>query len=196
MKLLQPVTNFDQLNYVRNQVKKVVTALPGPDDILMIKQPGWIAIPCESSDHLELDDCDRLQHTVSEFGYQNMIGVALESMVEGNEGVLLPVTVEAIEEFNSLYSFYWCALYAGKPDWIILFTKLDYFVIAGPESFVHKFIGCDFSEAFDSFYNYLSTETYQPLKEHMMDVYRHLVVDYPKAMPGEVVILRNHPSTK
>ncbi|MBW4488782.1 MAG: hypothetical protein KME12_13430 [Trichocoleus desertorum ATA4-8-CV12] len=194
IRFLQPLTTSGNLDVARKQIEKVVIALPGSDDVSMIKQPGWVAIPCESSDHFDHDDCVRLWQTVSEYGYQNMIGVALESMAgnEGFEGVLLPTTLEAIEEFDSLYSFYWCALYAGKPDWMILFTKLDYFVIAGSESFVRKLVGCEFDEAFNTFHDYLLDESYQPLKEHLTDVYQHLLHDYPRAAPGEVVILREH----
>jgi hypothetical protein len=192
---LQPLTTPNELDIAREQIESVVVALPGKDDVLMVKQSDWVAVPCESSDHFEQDDCVRLWHTALEHGYQEMIGLALESMVEGNEGyegVRVPTTLEAIEEFDSLYSFYWCVLYAGKPDWVILFTKLDYFVIAGPQDLVRRFIGCELSEAFDKFYNYLSDESYQPLKEHMTDVYCHLLHDYPKAAPGEIVVLREH----
>lgn len=72
-------------------------------------------------------------------------------------------------------------VYAGEPDWVIVFTKLNYLVITGKKSFVQQVLGCEIDEAFREFYDFLSDYSdSDSLKKILLSVYHRLLYTYPQ----------------
>jgi hypothetical protein len=195
LEYLEAITNSTDLKNLYDVMTNVLRVSPGPDDVFLKRMKDWIVVPCESNDHFSDDECQRIAQAALNSGTFQSIGLALETMVEGedsHQAVALTVSSDAIEEFDNLYSFYWCVLFDREMNWLICCTKLDYFLVAGKKEFVEDALGRNSDESFDDFQQYLMLESYQPLKEHLESVYHQCRYQYQIAESGTFVDIRKH----
>jgi hypothetical protein len=149
---------------------------------LLIKQNGWVAVCAYEG-----------------FGGENMFEVltdpayscgGLKSVTwDMLEPIVLKIqpTEKGIQEF-----FYnrlgWTILFAGNPDWMILFpAPEDFWLIAGKPDFVEKILGSSIDEGFASFDALISGSRY--LTDKGREYYSRLVHQlreiYPNLKVGE-----------
>ena len=75
----------------------------------------------------------------------------------------IPVSSEGIEEFNRCCDAFWFAIFSGEPDWLILCTELDFYIVAGEESFVRQFFECIAEDAFIAFAEFISENSWSEI---------------------------------
>ncbi len=173
---LQPVLNDEEVNKLRSKLSKVITGCGEKNEVMLKKQANWVAVPVESGDHFSDEDIKKLLQAILEHGYKEIVAVAFEFLKAFPPAFVVPATTEAIEEFDWKCGHFWFTLYAGKPDWVIICTKLDYLVIFGKISFIQKFLGCEIDEAFREFYDFLSDYSdSDSLKKILLSVYHRLL---------------------
>ncbi|MCP2729465.1 hypothetical protein [Limnofasciculus baicalensis] len=185
-----PVVNSESVNEIQKKLSKVVD-ISREDNLLLIKQSGWVAVPVESGDHFSGDDRDKLLDCVLEYGYREIIAVPLEKLNDFPAAFIIPSTAESVEEFNRKCGGFWFAIFAGKPDWVILCTKLDYLVITGKPSFVRQFLGSEIDEAFSLFYKFASDCTYESVtwQNRLFFLLEQLKTEYPSAEADRAIDL-------
>ena len=185
-----PVVNSESVGEIQKKLSKVVD-ISSEDNLWIIKQSSWVAVPVESGDHFSPDDRDKLLDGILEYGYPEIIAVPLETLNDFPAAFTIPSTPEAVEEFNRKCGGFWFAIFAGEPDWIILCTKLDYLVIAGQPSFVRQFLGGEIDEGFSLFHKFASDCTYESVawQNRLFFVLKQLKTEYPSADPGTAISL-------
>ncbi|HEY9851765.1 MAG TPA: hypothetical protein V6D28_19995 [Leptolyngbyaceae cyanobacterium] len=187
---LQPVLNDEEVNKLRSKLNKVITGCGDQNEVMLKKKANWVAVPVESGDHFSDDDIKKLLQAILEHGYEEMIAIAFEKLKAFPPAFVVPATTEAIEEFDFKCAPFWFTMYAGEPDWAIICTKLNYFVLFGKESFVKKVLGCELDEAFGEFYDFLSDYCdSDPLKKILLSVYHRLLYAYPRVEHETIIKL-------
>ena len=126
---LQPVLNDEDVNKLRSKLNKVIMGWGDENKVMLNKQAEWVAVPVESGDHFYGDDIEKLLQANLEHGYGEMTAVTFETLKGFPPAFVVPATTEALEEFDYKCAPFWITLYAGEPDWVIVFTKLNYQIL-------------------------------------------------------------------
>lgn len=197
-KFLHPVSNFNEvgkihenlswvLRYTQNEARLV--------DITLFKKEGWTAVPVERYTHITCLDQKQLHQIFIKRGYTKLLAVALDPMGSHASVYALPVTIEAIEEFNRLWGAFNCTLFTGEPSWIIISTDSQFDVIAGPQDFIHQLLGCSADEAFSKFLTFITNHPMvEQQRTHLRSVYQLLQDQYSSAVEGSEFHLINPPT--
>lgn len=203
-KHLKPMSKINKANCFLQKLEKIAFRLSDKDCVSLIKKSGWVAVPVESADHFSENEEKRLLSVVQKNGYEKLVAIPFEYIKNFPLVSVVPVTADAIAELNWEFSFLWLALFAGEPDWVIIGTKENYFIILGSPDFVRDFLGCEITEAFSEFYEFLSDYSdSNPLKGYLLSVYNDLYTIYPQLESGsilcvgesKVVVSSNSPPT-
>jgi hypothetical protein len=157
---IHPVSDSRLISEIREKANAVVNFV-NEDDVKIFAKPNWFVVPVESGDHFCGDDQENLLTTLLQLEYSEIVAVPLENIIGFPPAFIIPVTHEAIEEFNRKCGFFWFAIFSGNPDWMILATKLDYMVVAGESEFIYGFFGFKPSECFSKFSEFATQCTYE-----------------------------------
>lgn len=189
-KHLKPISRINQTDCFVQKLKKVAFRLSDKDRVNLIKKSGWVAVPVESADHFSESEEGKLLSVIQENDCEELIAIPFERVKNFPLVSVVPATAEGIAELNWEFSFLWLTLFAGEPDWVIIGTKDNYFIIAGTPNFVRNFLGCEINEAFSEFYEFLSDyRDSDPLKEYLLSVYNDLHTIYPQLESGSILCI-------
>lgn len=160
----------------------------GIEEIALVKQPGWTAVPVESSSHFDLEFQTRLQQVMSERGTQNIFAVLIETPETKPAAYKIPTTLDGIEEFHLTCAASNCALFAEDLDWVIVCTVDEYFILAGQESFVFELMLPSADLAFTEFEAYIKNLNWSEpfnsqLKTHL-NLVQSTLKNYRQFQPG------------
>lgn len=186
---IRPITTsqeIEQAEEILSWVVRYSNPKTKPFEVTLFKQEGWVAVPVQKYSHIVLMNQEQLQQVVLAHGYTEMVSVALDVWGYSPTIYAVPTTVEGIEEFNRLWSPFTCALFAGKPDWVIIFVDDVFDVVAGTVDFIRQLLGCEIEEGFTRFSDFMASyhllvESY---KEHLVLVHNNLQNNYPSAEVG------------
>ena len=189
-KFVDPIVDPTRISNFFEKLNEVAFRLSKDDSIRLRKRDGWVAVPVESADHFTESEEKKLLSVIQKNGYEELIAMPFERLKDFPLVSIVPATAEGIAEVNWEFSHFWLALFAGEPDWIVLGTKGDYFVVAGPLDFVRDFLGCEINEAFSEFYEFLSNYLdSDPLKGYFLSVYNDLHTIYPQLESGSILCI-------
>ena len=158
----------------------------GIEELALVKQPGWIAVPIESNFDLEFEL--RLQRMMSERGTQNLFAVLIETPETKPVAYKIPTTLDGIDEFNLECGALNCALFAEDLDWVMVCTVDEYYIVAGQESFVSKLVLPGADRAFAEFEVYIENLSWsEPFKSKLkthLNLVKNTLKDYRQLQPG------------
>lgn len=187
-KFLNPIIDPDRASAFLQKLNRIAFRLNDDDCIRLIKQNGWVAVPVESADHLSESEEERLLSVIQKKGYEELIAIPFENLKDFPLVSVAPATAEGIAELNWEFSFFWLALFAGEPDWVILGTKSNYFIVAGSPDFVCDFLDCGINDAFSEFYEFFSAYSDSDLlRGYLLSVYNDLHAIYPQLESGSIL---------
>jgi hypothetical protein len=168
-----------------NQVMQKVPPYPfgGSYKNVLIKQPGWSAV-CA---HEELRDLSLIFRTIREYGYTELKAVSwdlLEPRV-----MKVQATDQGMQSFR-YERIAWTILFAGNPDWMILFPgPHDFWLMAGKSDIIEKFLECTMEEAFSSVDEMIAESKLLGDKgrEYLSYLLHQLREVYPSAQVGDAI---------
>jgi hypothetical protein len=149
----------------------------------LIKQEGWIGV-CA---HENKRDLRAVLDTIQRHKYADFI--AIEWNMLEPRAMKVPSTPEGMDQFHS-QNLHWMMLFAGKPDWIILFVNpLDFWLVAGTPDFVEEVLTCPPDEAFSELEEIVAESTFftDVGRAHFSHLIHQLRFVYPAAQPGEAI---------
>jgi len=138
-KLLRPVHDATTVDAFKRAYVPLIES--GHLSRKVLAARAWIAVPVESGCHFTPADAERMAHAMREDGLETCIAMLTETLVGIEPMVAVPTTVEGLLEFSWLYGHFGWVLGATSPTWAVLCTVEDYYVIAGPKSFVMRALG-------------------------------------------------------
>ncbi|MDY6784118.1 MAG: hypothetical protein SW833_16485 [Cyanobacteriota bacterium] len=186
---LKPIVQPDKANVFLQRFEKIAFRAKNKERFCLSKQNGWVAVPVESADHFSESEEERLLSVTQKNGYEKLIAILFEDLKNFPPVSTIPTTAEGIAELNWEFSHFWLALFAGEPDWVIIGTKSNYFIVAGSPDFVRDFLGCEINDAFSEFYEFLLDylDSSDPLGEYLLSVYNDLRTIYPQLESGSIL---------
>lgn len=188
MDFLRPVSIPEEVNKVHEILSRVVRR-SSEGDILLTKQAGWVAVPVESYSHITDLNQEQMQQTFLACGYRDLLAVALEPLLEFPSVLLVPATVEGIEEFNRQCGHFNFALFAGAPDWVIIRTLTEFDVVSGSVEFVSQLLNSEIESAFSRFQEFAENfpDSMISIKEYLLLIEKYLHDNYPHAEVGSSI---------
>ncbi|MEL6161082.1 MAG: hypothetical protein AAFQ40_06960 [Cyanobacteria bacterium J06623_5] len=184
------------------QLKNVValsSRQDGSPTVSLLKQTGYIVAPVIHKGTLTQDILKTIFEAAKTTGQPSMTAIGLYS-AEELHCYAIPMTFEGLDELRSTScSVVNFVLYAGAPDWLVIFDDQLY-VAYGPPAFVNALVG-DVGQAYqdlESKINALAAEfqgdipSYVAQEIERMGSYLDSALiklgeDYPKAQAGELV---------
>jgi hypothetical protein len=163
---IRPIESSDKIAEYHQIIGRLLGTVYSEQELWIRKEKQWIAVVANDSSVGEEFDV-RLVATLTAYGYSEVIAVAWENLLNFPHAFVIPTTLEAIEEFNGKF-----VLFAGKPDWLILLTRLDYLIIAGQPKFVREVLGCEPEQAFNGIQGMSESEYIDPV---VRKYYAHLL---------------------
>lgn len=166
----------------------------GIEQIALVKQNEWIAVPVESYSHFTPDFRERLQNITSEQGVENIFAVLIETPETNPGAYKIPTTSEGIAEFNLVCGALNCALFAEDLNWVIVCTVDEYYIVAGQEPLVLQLLLASLERAVAEFevyvknINWIDPPDDDNVKRHLSWV-QSVLNDYRQLQPGSSVSL-------
>lgn len=186
---IRPIESLDKIAEYRQIIGRLLGTIYSEQELWIRKEEQWIAVVANDSSVGEEFDV-RLVATLAAYGYSEIIAVAWENLLNFPHAFVIPTTLEAVEEFNGKNPGFLFVLFAGKPDWLIFLTRLDYLIIASQPRFVHEVLGCEPEQAFNGIQGMSESEYIDPVvRKHYAHLLNQLQVLYPQAKPGTVIDL-------
>ena len=184
---IKPLEITKQAAEVIDKVQGLVRT-NGKDRIAIVKKQGWIAIPVETGYHLSPEEQGKLHLVLQRRKISCFYAVAMEQLSNFPKAFSIPASSEGIEEFNRCCGAFLFTIFSGKLDWLVLCTELDFYIVAGEESFVQQFLGCSVEDAFLEFSDFISDDSWSELmKSKLVRLYKTLKGEYFKWDPGQFV---------
>ncbi|MGI0495554.1 hypothetical protein ACN4EG_27575 [Alkalinema pantanalense CENA528] len=154
---MQPITDTETLIEYHEQISRVMLGIYS-DKLLFVKQRGWVAsLPFNDFRGGE-DYKERFTQALARRGYSEFKALYWEVFKNEPPGFAIPATLAGVQEcILKLVPGSLCVLFAGKPDWLIFLTQLNYMVIAGAPDFVTEVLGCLVETGFESLQDYLTS---------------------------------------
>jgi hypothetical protein len=150
------------------------------------KREGWVAIPVESVAHFGRHHVQRLHNAWREYGCGVASAVLLEPLRGVPEVKEIVTTVEGLTEFSRSFAHFNVVLVTASPNAAVICTTDDYFVVAGPESFVTVAVGGAIAEAYERFASFFSHPAWtEKARSFFSSVFTALRDEYPLLEAGE-----------
>jgi hypothetical protein len=108
---------------------------------------NWIAAPVESALHFSDSDAQSISKAASDRGIEYVFAVATEGIEESISCFKISMTSDGLLTFSKQCSHFNYILFPRNESFAILCTVDDYFLVAGPESFVADVVGMPVSDA-------------------------------------------------
>ena len=150
----------------------------------LIKRRNWVAV-CF---HECLIDFSQISSAFQKYGYETVIALSWDEADQS--GFVIPTDEESMSGCFFGVGTIACVIFAGEPDWLILYERtLDYLIICGEKDFVEEVLGCDINEAFESIEEVISESRFisDIGKGHFRDLLYKLRVLYPQAQLGDEI---------
>ncbi len=184
-----------------NRVVSLAASEEGSPSVALLKQDGFVAAPVIHKGTLSSEIIETIFNAVQTTGQASMTAVGLYS-AEEQHCYEMPMTLAALNELRGtscgVINF---VLYAGEPDWLVLFDNQLY-IAYGSQAFVTALVGdIDAAlEAVETRLNQLKTEAQgnvpsyakqeiERMSEYLEAALGKLVNDYAKAEVGDRVFI-------
>jgi len=119
-----------------------------------LEEQDWLVVPIESGQHFDNKDAERLANAAAALGVTKLRAVLLEDLVGVGDDMEVDATEEGLLSFSREYAHFNFALLPEDYSFAVSCTTADYFLVAGPRSFVEIATGKKISQArsdFDTF---------------------------------------------
>ncbi len=119
-----------------------------------LKEQGWLVVPVESGQHFDDQDAERLASAATAFGATKLRAVSLEDLRHVRDALEVDVTEVGLLLFSRECAHFNFALVPEDYSFAVVCTTDDYFLVAGPRTFVELATGKRVPEArsdFDEF---------------------------------------------
>ena len=154
--LLELVSDPARVIELQGELRTVVDGWRG-DVAIVIKQPGWDAVPLKSSDHFNVVDEARLLQAIRDLGTERVWTLPIEQLGDSYPAAMrVTATAAGLHAFQRECGHFNVALFGEGPAWVVVCTTHGYFIVAGPPAFVRTAAGGDVSEVFMRFRAYAS----------------------------------------
>ena len=135
----------------------------------ILKEKNWIALPIESAAHFDQDYAEKLVTASLEIGETSCYAISVLEQGENIPRIFsIELKVDDILTHDQMYSFVSWALIPKSGAFAFLLSHDDYFVVAGPRSFVSTMAGGDIAKSFKNY------------KEYAIRMRANLKVPYPE----------------
>lgn len=153
------------------------------------RKKEWIAVPAESSCHLNVCDQERLARTYRDTGSQTVWAVRLEDILLEPLAYQVQTTIDGLHAFNRACAQFNYCLCDPEYSSLVICTTDDYLVFAGTPEFVRAACGVHEAEAFVAFGDYVkrTSEVWPQMTDFFESVHLALFEDYPRAEAGQWV---------
>lgn len=119
-----------------------------------VSKSGWIALPRESASHFDEEYARQLSDAFGRLGERDCCAVVAETLKAFPSCFRFPATPEGFLDFSWTCGHFNFILFPESVRCAVLCTTDDYFVLAGPESFVEAASGGDIGSARKAFQEY------------------------------------------
>jgi hypothetical protein len=116
----------------------------------------WIAVPVESALHFNDSDAQTISKAILQVGIKCAFAIATENVEESISYFKVPMSSEGLLAFSKQCSHFNYIICPSNEFFAILCTVDDYFLVAGPESFVVDATGMSVSDAYRAFRDFAS----------------------------------------
>ncbi|NJR50409.1 MAG: hypothetical protein HC780_13445 [Leptolyngbyaceae cyanobacterium CSU_1_3] len=190
-KFIHPIENAGKIAEYHQTIGKLLGTVYSDRDLWIRKKDNWIAVASHDS-FIEGEFEARLVKALAArtCTYTEVIAIAWEKLLNFPLAFTIPLTLEALEEFDISNPGFLFVLFAGEPDWLIFVTRLDYLIIAGQPAFVYEVLGCEPDQAFNGIQKMSESEYINPVvRRHYAHLLKQLQVLYPQVEPETVLNL-------
>jgi len=148
----------------------------------------WVAIPSESSSHLNRGDRNRLATAFRSRGHERIYAVALEVLKNIELAYEIEASEAGLDLFNRTCAHFNYVLCSVDVSCLAICTTDDYLVIAGRADFVEGALGKSTGEAIAAFEEFIADPGWvAPMPSLLNSVLTALRDEYSSANEGEVV---------
>lgn len=193
-----------QSREIQNKLSQVLSVSFPENSSIQVwleKREDWVAVPIVAgTDKFKfVDFANALLRIAADSSNQELLGVFLNT--DPNEPVAfsVPSNIEGLRNFDLELEPFSVnkVLFAGMPDWVVLMSESDYYVVAGSLPIVEKFLNLTVNQAFTEFENEIESwefpkefaQRLQPLKDVFLRIHRHTLEGYQNASVGSRVNL-------
>ncbi len=137
----------EQSQEIQNRLSQVLSVSFPENSSMQVwleKREGWVAVPTVAgTDKFKfVDFANAVLRIAADSSNQELLGVFLET--DPNEPVAfsVPSNIDGLREFDIEIEPFSVnkVIFAGTPDWVVLMSESDYYVVAGPIPTVEKFL--------------------------------------------------------
>jgi hypothetical protein len=153
---LVAVTNPEEIATLQAMAQPLLE----PHGILSAKWPAtreWLAMPVESACHFDDRDAQLLAEAMVRFGGSTCFAIATEQLASLPRCFRVDVSAEGLRTFSRECAHFNFVLLPACLSFAVLCTVFDYFVVAGPKSFVESAVGSTIIEAKERFFEFSSS---------------------------------------
>ena len=170
--LITPIKEPSELDKAFSLIEELVQQL-GDLKLGWLINHGWAAVPTEGAMHFNEKDAQRLSDAMIWIGCFECLAVATEPLQETTLCYRVPTTKEGLLEFSWECGSFYFILVPRNRDFAVVCTADDYYVVAGPRSFVEQAVGCELKEARKRFLKFAKDESWpESVREHFLLVAR------------------------
>jgi len=195
----------EQSQEIQNRLSQVLRVSFPENSSMQVwleKREGWVAVPTVAgTDKFKfVDFANAVFRIAAGSSTQELLGVFLDT--DPNEPVAfsVPSNIDGLREFDIEIEPFSVnkVIFAGTPDWVVLMSESDYYVVAGLIPTVEKFLNLTVTQAFTEFENEIESwefpeefaQRLQPLKDVFLRIHRNTFEGYQNAPLGSRVNLK------
>jgi hypothetical protein len=159
---------------------ELVARCPPIDDV--VDKPGdfktewlvrnnWAAVPVEGAMHFNEEDAHRLSEAIQAAGFDECFAIATEALENFPSCLRVGTSSLGLLAFSRECAHFYFLLTPKTREFGILCTVDDYYVVAGPRSFVNRAVCSSLDEARSSFLEFASSEGWPEVtRNHFLSV--------------------------
>jgi hypothetical protein len=170
--IISPIKEPLELDEALSLIEEVAER-PGDLKLGWLINHGWAAVPAEGAMHFNEQDAHRISDAMIWIGCFEIIAVATEPLENTTLCYRVPTSKEGLLEFSWECGSFYFVLVPRNRDFAIMCTADDYYLVAGPRSFVEQAVGCELKEARERFLKFAKDESWpEPVRQHFLSVAR------------------------
>lgn len=125
-----------------------------------LESRNWTVVPVESAMHFDERDAAAISHAANSMGVRNLTAILLEQLKYVDDHRAVEATKDGLLGFSQEFSHFNVALLPNDLTFAVVCSTDDYFLVAGPHSFIEIATGMTVNEAYATFEEYASDDTW------------------------------------
>jgi hypothetical protein len=143
---MMPITDQREVEQIES-LKRGLVDEPAHLNLEWIRRKGWTAVPVESALHFSDADAGFLAQAFQAMECPEVFAIATEPLANFPNCLVVTTSNEGLLEFSRDCAHFNFVLLPGDRSAAVLCTVYDYFIVAGPSSFVSRAVGGDIAAA-------------------------------------------------